>query len=326
MKRSYWLIAAVLGVVILAVGLRARSHFTRGRPAATAPVSPTSLPGPWDYVAHPWVAPDETDRGPDRIVSLAPSITEIVCALGLSDRLVGRTQYSEYLADKLESVTVVGGALDDTNLGKIRSLEPDLVLVTWNSGESIDDLRALGLRCETVPHESLEDVYEAIERLGVLCDRPKTARALAAAIRTDIESLQAAAGSLKATPQKVLVTYDPLPVPPGAVWVAGPGSFLDALLRLSGHSNAAVAVNTSSDIHLPLEKLLTLDVDVILTFGEELSDDQRSDLYASWSSLASLRAIGEQRVRRAGGKEWLSAGPRVALALHDFLTVLSEFR
>ncbi len=124
----------------------------------------------------------------------------------------------------------------------------------------------------------------------------------------------------------MLLTYDPLPVPPRAIWVAGPGSFLDALLRLSGHTNAAAAAGSAPDMELPLEKLLTLDVDVILTFGEELSDQERSQLYESWADLASVRAIREQRVRRAGGKEWLSAGPRVALALHDFMTVLSEFR
>ena len=67
-------------------------------------------------------------------------------------------------------------------------------------------------------------------------------------------------------------------------------------------------------------------VDVILTFGQELSDRQRADLYQSWSQVGLLRAIRERRVRLLGGEEWESAGPRIALALHRFITVLSEFR
>ena len=86
LRRSHLLIVAVALVFGAAVGLRIRSHLARpnrspsgGRPATTRPAS---ISEPWDYVAHPWVSPDERERGPTRIISLAPSITEIVCAQG----------------------------------------------------------------------------------------------------------------------------------------------------------------------------------------------------------------------------------------------------
>lgn len=328
MKRSHLLMAAVLAVVAVAVGLRILSHRVRtgesasgGEPATTRLAS---IPVPPDYVAGPWVSPDETDRGPERIVSLAPSVTEILCALGLRDRLVGRTQFCRH-PPEVASVAVVG-ALMDTNLDKITSLAPDLVLTTANSGPVIDSLRALNLPTEAVPHDSLAEVYTAIERIGELCDRPKTAAALVASIRADIASLRAAARALKLPRRKVLVVLGELPVPPRAVWVAGPGSFLDSLLGLAGHSNAAAGALASSHGELPLETLLTLDADVILTFGQELSERRRADLYQSWSKVGSLPAIRERRVRRAGGLERLSAGPRIAIALHRLITALSEFR
>ncbi len=328
MKRSRWLAVTVLLVFAAAVGLRIRSHLARtnesraGGERATGPAA--SIPVPQDYVADPWVSPDEVDHGPKRIISLAPSVTEIVCALGMRDRLVGRTQFCLH-PPGVEAVAVVG-ALMDTSFEQIKSLTPDLVLTTSNSGLVIDRLRELKLRQEAVPHNTLGEVYTAIERIGGLCDRPKTAGALVASIRADVQSLQEAAGALNVPRQKVLVALGELPVPPKPVWVAGPGSFLDSLLGLAGHANAAAGALTASHGELPLEKLLTLEVDVILTFGEAPSETQWADLYRSWSGVGSLRAIREQRVRRVGGREWLSAGPRIAVALHRIITALSEFR
>jgi iron complex transport system substrate-binding protein len=328
MKRSHWLAVVVLLVFAAAATLRVRSHLAgRNRPVAgggQATTRPVSIPAPRDYVAQPWVLPEEMDRGPRRIVSLAPSITEIVCGLGMIDRLVGRTQFCRH-PPGVEQVTPVG-ALMDTNFEKIKSLAPDLVLTTSNSGPVITSLRELNLHPQAVPHDTLEEVFTAIERVGELCDRPRTAGALVASIRADIQSLQETAGALKVPRQKVLVVLGELPVPPKPVWVAGPGSFLDTLLRQAGHTNAATGVLTSSHGELPLEKLLVLDVDVILTFGPEPSESQWVDLYQSWARVGSLRAIRERRVRRVGGFEWLSAGPRIAIALHQFVTVLSEFR
>ena len=328
MKRSHLLLLVVFVIFAGATALRVRTHLARTRQAVigndrTAP-QPVALPGPHDYVAEPQVWPDEVNHGPGRIISLAPSITEVICALGLRDRLVGRTQYCRYIPD-VESVPEVG-ALMDTNFELIRAAGPDLVLTTANSGPVIDRLRELGLRQESVPHDSLEDVYAAIERIGQLCDRPRTAGALVAAIRADIRSLASAAGAVQTRPLNVLVVEGELPVPPRAVWVAGSGSFLDAFIRLAGHRNAAATAMSVSHGELPLEKLPALDPDAILTFGQEPTREQWNDLYQSWSIVGPIRAIRDRRVRCVGGKEWLSAGPRVAIEFHHFIAALSEFR
>ncbi|HPD28720.1 MAG TPA: helical backbone metal receptor [Phycisphaerae bacterium] len=326
MRRSYWLILATGAVFIAAVGLRVRSHLV----ASGQPPAVTSRPAgralrisePRDYVANPWVDPSERDKGPNRLISLAPSITEIVCALGLRDRLVGRTPYCTH-PPGIERVADVG-SLVTVNLDMIKTLKPDLILVTRNSGQVIDALGKLGLPHAALPHDTLEEVYTAIERIGSLCGRPKTATALAAFIRNDLETLRQTARRLDLPRRRVLIILGDLPVPPRPVWVAGPGSFLESLLQAAGQQNAAAGAMPVSHGEIGLERLLTLDVEAILTFGEPLTDRQWDDLYRTWAKVGGIPAIRERRVARVGGSEWLSAGPRVAIALHHFITALAE--
>lgn len=279
---------------------------------------------PRDYVADPLVSTEEIDRGPQRIICLAPNITEIVCALGMRNRLVGRSQFCTY-PPGLDSVPLVG-SLMDTNFAKIKSLQPDLVLTTTNSGPVIDKLWALDLPYKAVPHDSIDNVYEAITLIGKVCDRPQTAGLLNAAIQVDIKLLLESVAALNIPPRRVLVVLGPLPVPPKAVFVAGPNSFLDGLVKMAGHTNVAAEVLKDSYGEIPLENLCVLDPEVILEFQQEASAQYMADLYKSWSEVGLLQAIQHQRVRSIGGLEWLSAGPRIALEFHRFITVLSEFR
>src|SRR5688572_13573879 len=151
--------------------MRVRNERPRA-PVLTTQAGTAQIKKPHDYVAQPWVVAEENDRGPKRLISLAPSITEVVCALGLRDRLVGRTQYSTYPPEVAKIRTV--GALTDTNYELIKSLKPDIVFVTENSTEVIKNLAALSIRCEPIPHNTLEEVYASIIRVGDLCDRSKT--------------------------------------------------------------------------------------------------------------------------------------------------------
>ena len=102
MRRAHWLAAIIVVALTTAVGLRVRSQWVRPQVRLVAKGSPSTqpvpLPMPRDYVVEPLVSPDEVGNGPHRIISLAPSITEILCALGLRDRLAARSHkyYRQY--------------------------------------------------------------------------------------------------------------------------------------------------------------------------------------------------------------------------------------
>ncbi len=323
-KRSYILVAVVTLVFVSAVSLRIRNglHQNENHLAPQKTINHTDTAQPTDYVLHPSVVSAEKNNGPKRILSLAPSITEIICALGMKDRLVGRTQFSDYLPglEKIEPV----GAIQDANLNKIKALAPDLILTTSNSGRLIDGLNALDIKYQAVPHESLAEVYQAITRIGELCDRPKTAARLVQNIKSDLAALQRQSKTNTAEPKNVLVVLGPLPIPPKATWVAGPGLFLDQLIHLVGHHNAAAQLLDKPQGEIPLQNLLALDPDMILEFRENPSKNQRQELYQSWSQLGQLKAIRNQQVYTMKGMHWLSAGPRIALELHKIINLLNK--
>ena len=327
MKRSHVLIGLVGVTLAIAIGLRVHSYLNTPDVELRTVHSPTSAPAlppvPRDYVAEPVVDEAERSAGPKRIISLAPSITELVCALGMRDRLVGRTPYCHY-PPEVTSLPAVG-ALQDPNFEKIRSLSPDLILITSNSGRLAAGLSKIGLKYQAIPHETLADVFAAIEEAGRVCQRPVTAHRLAEGIRSDLESLREWVPRFVQRKQRVLVSLGMLPVPPRAVWAAGPGSFLDELISMAGQTNAACEVLKISHGEIPLTRLRALNPDVILEFGPAPDDKDQLDMYRSWSEIGAMRAIAEQRVRVVGDAEWLSAGPRIAITLHRLITTMAEF-
>ena len=322
MNRSLILFVLVGAVFVTAIGLRVHSYLRDGSASTQIEARTDGRPlgaEPADYVAHPVVALDEIDHGPQRLISIAPNITETLCAMGLRDRLVGRTPFCKY-PPGITDVKAVG-AIADTNYELITSLEPDLILVTANSRSLIDNLNKLEWPVLPVPHETLDDVYRAIEQIGQQCERPATARALIQLIRSDLDRLSRAAVG---RPLRVAITTGPMPVPARSIFVAGPGSYLDDLLQLTGHTNAVAAVLDSPFGEIPIEKLLQIDPDVILEFRDDTDAQALEDVYAVWSKVGRLRAIEGRRVRTVGSAEWLSAGPRIAIALHRMILALSD--
>jgi len=324
MKRSAILFVLVGAVFIAAVGLRVYSHLHDGSARSYAGQRTNErvcIAEPVDYVVHPVVALDEIDHGPARIISIAPNITETLCALGMRDRLIGRTPFCLY-PPGIEDIEAVG-AIFDTNYERITAMKPDLIVVTANSGVLIDNFTKLKLPVLSVPHETLDDVYRAIEQIGRRCDRTATARSLIQLIRVDLDRLGRVAVR---RPFRVAITTGPMPVPARSIFVAGPGSYLDDLLKLTGHTNAVADVLESPFGEIPIEKLLQIDPDVILEFRDGTDSKALEDVYASWPEVGRLRAIEDRRIRTVGGAEWLSAGPRIAEALHHMILALADIK
>ena len=101
---------------------------------------------------------------PERIVSLAPSSTEILFALGLGDKVVGNTTYCDY-PEEAKSCTKVGG-FNDPNLEIIVTLKPDLVLATNLHEKVVQGLEDVGINVLVIYPNKLEEVFNSIELIG----------------------------------------------------------------------------------------------------------------------------------------------------------------
>ena len=173
----------------------------------------------------------ELEAEPERIVSLAPSNTEIVCALDACDRLVGVTDFDDYPASVADVDKVVVQASVDVEL--VVAAEPDLVLAAGNEltpTAIIDQLTELGLPVLVLYPESLDEVYADMRLIGRALDRESEADALVAGMEERVAGVvEAVEGA-----ERPLTLYEVFHSE-GTTFTAGEGSFLASLIsRIEG--------------------------------------------------------------------------------------------
>ncbi|HYD41284.1 MAG TPA: helical backbone metal receptor [Anaeromyxobacter sp.] len=236
---------------------------------------------------------------PRRVVSLAPSLTDVVVALGRTDRLVGVTKFDD--APEVKGLARVGGFLDPS-AEAVLALRPDLVLWFADGGAmpAVSRLAELGIPVLALPIVNVADVLAACRSVGAaLGDRPAGER-LAARLEDTIARSRARAARLP--PRRVLfiVGREPLVV-------AGPGSYPDELLRVVGARN--VVEGTVAWPVLPVERAAALDPDVVVDAAV------REHGRGGNRALAAIPAVRRGAVRRLASDAALRPGPGLERAL-----------
>jgi len=243
---------------------------------------------------------------PQRIVSLAPSLTEIVYALGLGERLVGVSTHCNYPPEVL-AIDKVGSFVTPA-IERVVAKRPDIVLAEPNIGNRhpVESLQRLGLDVLVVDAKSLAEVRESFvtvaRRLGV----EARGEALAAKLDADIAATVARLGDV--TPRRTLLVVGRQPL-----IVAGRGTLQDELLGL------ARAVNLGGEggagwPHLSIERVVRAAPEVIIdaTMGGESAAESA---VAFWRDLAAIPAVRQDRVTVYEADDLLRPGPRLGAAL-----------
>jgi iron complex transport system substrate-binding protein len=263
--------------------------------------------------------PDEPRRADsiERVVSLVPSMTEAIVALGERSRLVARTDYD--LGRDLASLPSVGGATDPS-LERILALQPDLVLVWQDSGlpPVKARLEAMGLRTEPVASSSLGDFRRSLARLGELLGVPERAARL---IRTIHDSL-GAVGAWVAQRPPVRVFYMVWPNP---LITTGSGTYVDTLITLAGGVNIFADAPTAWPT-VTFEALLRRDPDVIVWPRRLDERDTAAQALRTRPGWRRLRAIRRGRLVSVDVDLFNRPGPRLALAARALARALHEDR
>ncbi len=316
---------------IVSSGLTGCDKSSAGSRAAPSPSSQQAAKGvargivnlpATDYVADPQVAPGEQTAGPKRIISMAPSVTELIWAMGLGDRQIGRTQYCLY-PPQAEKIPVVG-ALLDPNLERIMMLQPDMVLITASSSTLREKFAALNLPVHVLPDSSLADIFDAIDQMGRLANRPKTASALVRHLRADLDRLQAIAKARADNRHpKVIFVTGALPTPPNSIWVAGPGGYLDSLLRMASAVNMTGQITKRSWVEITPEQVVWQKPDAIIEVREPAQMARRQQAAAVWQALPGLNAT---RIVTLDEPAMLVPGPRVNVMLAKLIDGLYDNR
>jgi iron complex transport system substrate-binding protein len=255
---------------------------------------------------------------PQRIVSLAPSNTEILFALGAEDLLVGRDDFSDYPPEALE-IASVGGVYPSANAEVIVALEPDLVLAAGiTNPDSVRQLAALGLTVFTTRvNNNLADVFSDILDVGRLVGRAAAAEALVVALRARAEAVTAKTSDLAERPK---VFYEVDATEPASPWTAGPNTFIDEMITLAGGQNVG-AVLPDQYAQISLEQLVAEDPDVIV-LGSATYGGQTPELVAQRPGWQDIQAVARGAVYTFDDNLVSRPGPRVVDGLETLARLI----
>ena len=236
---------------------------------------------------------------PQRIVSLLPSLTETVCALGACDKLVGVDRYSNWPEDLQRKLPVVGGGLDP-NVEAIVALKPDVVLLS-SSARVGERLEALGLRTVALEPRTSADVLRVMHSVGVVLGQPP--QQVQAVWQRMQNGVQAAAQSLPPEVQGARVYFEVSRGP----YVAGPSSFIGEMLSRMQLGNV-VPQEMGPFPRVNPEFIVRARPDVILMVNHSM---QAASSYPGWQSL---EAVKQQRICTFDARESdviVRPGPRM---------------
>jgi len=274
----------------------------------TAPPTATEEPAPTPIVLTDSLGRQVTLAAPaQRIVSLAPSNTEILFAIGAGDQLVGRDEFSDFPPEALEAPSI-GSLYPQVNAEAVVELEPDLVLAAGiTNPDDVEALAGLGLTVyATSVAANLDDIYHDILAVGTLTGQTDEAETLVADLRARVEAVSARTAGMAERPR---VFYEIDATDPASPWTAGPGSFIDQLLTLAGGTNVG---NVGADLYyqISLEELVNQDPDVIV-LGSSTYGGQTPELLAQRAGWENLTAVKNRAVYTFDDNLVSRPGPRV---------------
>jgi iron complex transport system substrate-binding protein len=245
---------------------------------------------------------------PKRIISMLPSHTETLVAIGAGSKLVAVDRFSNYPKAVVDALPKVGSAFQP-NLEAILALKPDLVLADESTSSRLTEkLAAAGLTVYGGTGQTYNEVFEKIAVLGRLTNREAGATRLVTGMRADLNALQASV----ARRPKVSVYYEVDPAP----YSVGPNSFIGVLI---GKAGGQTVVPASLGDFPKLDPELIVKANPQVMIGLPLTDARARP---GW---AGLRAVSAARVYKPTDEErdaLSRPGPRLAVALRALIRMI----
>ena len=251
-----------------------------------------------------WLGPKAPER-PRRVVSLAPSLTDMVVALGKASLLVGVTRYDD--AREVKELPRVGGFLDPSPEAVV-ARTPDLVLWMTDGGalSAVERIAALGVPVRAIPIVSVADVLAAARLVGEALGDAAAGARLARSLADAVDAARRRAAASRPVRALFVVGRDPLVV-------AGPGSYPDELLRLAGGENVVKSARPWPVY--PLERAVADDPAVVIDGAVLEAPD-------GIARLESIPAVRRRAVYRLRDDTALRPGPRLPQALDELSAAL----
>jgi iron complex transport system substrate-binding protein len=248
---------------------------------------------------------------PQRIVSLAPSVTETLFALGYANRLVGVTTFCDYPAEA-RSIPKIGGFLSPS-LEVIVAKRPEHVIGVSSATDPMKarEMERLGLKVTLISLASVSDILNSIQRLARLLGNPPAGEQLAEKITRQFHNVKQRVAPARRRRTLLAVGLRPL------VAVGG-NNFIDELITVAGGDN--IAGNAAQPwLNLPDEYIVAKAPQVIIEAG---MGSDRGAAAKHWADLQSIPAVKERRVYSYPSDKILRPGPRIGEGLEEIARLL----
>jgi len=292
-------------------------------PTATLP-PPTATAAPTTAATEPITLTDSLGRvvtlaGPaQHVVTLAPSNTEILYALGAGSVLAGRDDFSDY-PPEVTQVPSIGNESPHVNAEAIVALHPDLVLAAGiTSPDDVAQLAKLGLTVYATSNAAnLDDIYKDIQAVGVLVGKTDAASKLVASMQDQVAAVKAKTATVTTHP---VVFYELDATDPSKPWTAGPGSFVDQLITLAGGTNAG-DIAKDQYAQISLEQLVSQNPDIIV-LGSATFGGQTPAMVAARPGWQSIKAVKNNMVFAFDDNLVSRPGPRIVVGLQKLAALI----
>lgn len=260
---------------------------------------------------------------PRRIISAAPSITEMLYALGAGDRVVGVTSFCHY-PDEVREKTKVGSYLNP-NMEAILSLRADLVVVLEEHGELRGQLERVGLNVMAIQHNDIAGIERSLIDLAKRLGDPPAGAREAAKVNEGLARIRERAAALPK--RKTIFVIGRTPGTVQDLMVVGQGPFLNELIQAAGGTNLfADAIGYYPRI--PREEIYAGAPEVIIDMGDMAVTDgvteaHKRSVVELWErAFPKLPAVREKRVYAVAEDHFVVPGPRVVAAAEALLRMI----
>jgi iron complex transport system substrate-binding protein len=243
---------------------------------------------------------------PQKVVSLAPSVTETIFALGFGDRLVGVTTSCDYPAEALK-IPKIGGFMSPS-LETIAAKRPGLVIGVSSATDPAKarEMERLGLKVTLISLASVNDILNSIKSIARLLGSPHAGETLVRRITMQMDQVKERVAPAPRRSTLLLVGIRPL-------IAVGRENFIDELITLAGGRNIAGAA-AQPWLNLPDEYVVAKAPQVIIEAGMGSERDQAA---IHWADLKSIPAVQQGRVYRYPSDKILRPGPRIGEGLEE---------
>ncbi|MCK5154310.1 MAG: ABC transporter substrate-binding protein [Spirochaetales bacterium] len=250
------------------------------------------------------------EKAAARVVSIAPSVTETIFALGMGDILKGRTDYCDYPSEAQNIPSI--GSLREPDIEAIAELNPDIVIASTHfTNESLEKLTALSIPVVVLAdQDSFEGVYHTIENIGHLTGSDEAGVALISSMKTTVNSvIDAVKGKEKPSIYYVIGFGE------YGDFTAGGDTFIHQIINMAGGNNIASGIKGWS---FSLEKIVDSDPDILVC--SKFWDAKKSIIEAN--GYKDLRAVKNNNLFEIDNNMLDRQGPRLAEGLNALAKIL----